>query len=86
MTTFEVQRRLVDNVQGERRAIRAASPSLLAGLIVDASGKPLIATHACEGNVRYRYYVSQDVHHGASDTGLRIPATEIETAVLRAIV
>jgi site-specific DNA recombinase len=81
-----VQQRLADNVQGERRAVRAASPSLLAGLIVDAGGAPLIATHACKGNVRYRYYVSHDIHHGVSDAGLRIPANEIETAVLHTIV
>jgi len=86
ITWEEVQRRLANNVQGERRAVRAASPALLAGLIVDAGAAPLIATHACKGNVRYPYYVSHDIHHGVSDTGLRIPANEIETAVLHAIV
>ncbi|WP_428334200.1 recombinase family protein [Novosphingobium sp.] len=82
----DVQRRLADNVQGQRRAVRAANPSLLAGLIVDANGVPLISTHACKANVRYRYYVSHNIHHATSDAGLRIPAAEIEAAVLQAIV
>ncbi|UVO50187.1 recombinase family protein [Sphingomonas sp. SUN019] len=82
-----VQHRLDTHVRGERRAARAASPSLLAGLIVDAAGVPLIATHACKGKVRYRYYVSRAVHHGGGDNeaGVRIPALEIETAVARTI-
>jgi len=33
------------------------------------------------GKMRYRYYVSQGLHHGTSDTGMRVPAREIETIV-----
>jgi site-specific DNA recombinase len=57
-----------------------ASPSPLAGKIIDASGAPLIASHACKGRRRYRYYVSRPVD-GAGGPTLRIPALEIETVV-----
>lgn len=78
------QAKLADHLQGERRAARAASPSLLAGLIVDAAGEPLVATHACKGKVRYRYYISRTLQHDgsvANTHGIRLPAREIEAAV-----
>lgn len=79
-TWDKVQAMLADHIQGERRAARAASPSLLAGKIVDTSGAPLIASHACKGSRRYRYYVSQP-DAGTGGTKSRIPAREIETIV-----
>ena len=72
---------LADNLQGSRTRARAASPSLLAGKVFDANGEPLIATHACKGKVRHRYYVSRALHHATSDTGLRVPARELESLV-----
>ena len=86
IATFEaVQELLAGNVQGHRTRVRAASPSLLAGKIVDAAGEPLIATHANKGKVRHRYYVSHALHRGHSDTGLRLPAREIETLVVEQV-
>ena len=79
-TWDRVQAMLADHLQGERRAARAASPSPLAGKIIDASAAPLIASHACKGSRRYRYYVSRPVDRAGSPT-LRIPALEIETVV-----
>jgi site-specific DNA recombinase len=79
-----VQERLADHLQGERRAKRAISPSLLAGLIVDEAGEPLVATHACKGRVRYRYYVSRALQHSTTSNGapgIRLPAREIEAAM-----
>lgn len=77
------QAKLADHLQGRRRAAPAASPSLLSGLIVDESGEHLVATHACKGKVRYRYYVSRGLQHGSGETGwaIRMPAREIEVAV-----
>jgi DNA invertase Pin-like site-specific DNA recombinase len=80
-----VQRRLAEHVRGTRRGPRTASPALLAGVLVDASGEPLISSHACKGKVRYRYYVSRAAHHEGSGTGLRVPALEIEAAVAQAV-
>ena len=81
----EVQAMLAGNLQGVRASKRVKSPSLLAGLIVDDEGEPLVATHACKGKVRYRYYVSKALQHDAAADnadGMRIPAKELEGAVV----
>lgn len=91
-----VQQLLADNLQGERTGARVQSPSLLAGRIVDPDGEPLVAVHASkhgagtsEGEkVRYRYYVSRALHHepdAAPSGGMRIPALELEAAVIQAV-
>ena len=49
----------------------------------------MIATHACKGKVRYRYYVSRDFHHSGdarAAEGWRLPAREIEPLVRAKIV
>jgi len=78
-----VQELLRGNTQGEHSGPRAERPSLLAGKVVDAKGASLVPVHACKGKVRYRYYVSRDLHHGDATTGMRIPARELETAVTK---
>jgi site-specific DNA recombinase len=87
-----VQAHLQSQTQGQRK-VRAARPSLLAGLAFDEAGDALLATHACkqvngaEDQVgprhRYRYYVSRSLHHRGpgGNHGLRIPARELEGAV-----
>lgn len=82
--------RLADNVQGQRRSKGSATSSLLAGKIVDEAGDTLIAAHAVKparggGQQRYRYYVSNRLHHDAGGEGVRIPAREIETLVAQQI-
>lgn len=80
-TWERVQAQLAEHVQG-RRAGTETRPSILAGRIVDEAGEPLIATHACKGTKRYRYYVSRDGHHGTGTAPpLRVPAREIEALV-----
>ena len=84
-----VQSMLADHVQGHRTRAAIAHPSLLAGRIVDEAGEPLVATHASKsasggaeaGKVRHRYYVSRELQRSKTDTGLRIPAREIEKLV-----
>ena len=81
-----VQAQLADQTQGRRSKRGVASPSPLAGKLVDAAGEPLIATHAAKAGSdgtkrRYRYYVSQSLHHAAASDGLRLPARELEGAV-----
>jgi site-specific DNA recombinase len=75
----KVQQTLADNVQGHRQRARAKHRSMLAGLIVDAAGEPMIASHASKGAMRYRYYASRQ--EGASGTNQRLPAREIEILV-----
>jgi DNA invertase Pin-like site-specific DNA recombinase len=83
----EVQARLRNNTQGSQGAATIQSSSLLAGLVSDEAGEPLVATHACKGNIRYRYYVSRALQHRSTDQehGLRVPALELEKAVTEAI-
>src|SRR5882757_10293247 len=68
---------------------RAAEPSLLAGLLVDAGGERLIPSHAIKKGRRYRYYVSAAlITEARTDRaqGRRIGAREIEEAVVRILI
>ncbi|MFL6720310.1 MAG: recombinase family protein [Sphingomonas sp.] len=79
----QVQAILAANINGTRGPAPAEA-SLLAGKLVDDRGVPMIATHACKGKVRYRYYVSRDLHHSGdarATEGWRLPAREIEPLV-----
>ena len=79
----QVQAILASNRNGDRRPSPAES-SLLAGKLVDDRGVPMVATHACKGKIRYRYYVSRDLHHSGdarTSEGWRLPAREIEPLV-----
>lgn len=78
-----VQRQLAGNVKGSRSG-REATESVLAGRIVDGSGKPMVASHSSKGNRRYRYYISRTLLQGGlakSEAAMRIPAGEIEQVV-----
>ena len=80
-----VQELLASNAQGDQPSAHVQTRSLLAGRLVDEQGEPLVATHATKGKVRYRYYVSKALQHDpdADNTeGMRIPAKEIEAAVV----
>jgi site-specific DNA recombinase len=82
-----VQMMLAEHLQGTRRGRPIENESLLAGLIVDEANEPLTAVHACKGNTRYRYYVSRSLQNGGAQTGngVRLPAREIENAVVERI-
>jgi site-specific DNA recombinase len=78
----QAQRRANDHAHQNRS--RAASPSLLAGLLYDENGNRFTPAHAVKNGKRYRYYVSQAAirnpgkkHHDP----VRIPAGEIEKLV-----
>jgi DNA invertase Pin-like site-specific DNA recombinase len=77
------QAKLAANRNGNHYIRTAANPSMLAGKLFDDAGRRMIPSHANKGSRRYRYYVSQDLHHGKDDDtrGMRIPAQEIETLV-----
>ena len=74
------------NASDHRRKAKAAEPSLLAGLLVDARGERLTPTHAIKKGRRYRYYVSAALITEAGtehDQGWRLAAPQIEDAVTR---
>jgi site-specific DNA recombinase len=79
-----VQQRLVHNLRGHRTRSDAAEPSLLAGLVFDEQGRRLQPTHAKKAARRYRYYVRPAAlrDDGGKGTALRIPAPELERAVM----
>jgi len=85
--TFEaIQRQLKDKAAARRSATNDKTPSLLAGLIFDEIGDRLTPTHANKKGRRYRYYVSRRLIHptGATADGWRVPAKELEAAVVQA--
>ncbi|TAK48151.1 MAG: recombinase family protein [Xanthobacteraceae bacterium] len=69
-----------------RRAARTRNqtPALLKGLIFGPTGRSMTPTHTRKGGKLYRYYVSTDLlkRDAASCTVRRVPATEIESAVI----
>lgn len=73
-----VQAHLAQNRVDRKSARNIANPSLLAGRVFDKQGRPLTPSHACKSGRRYRYYVS-------GDQSLRLPAEELERAVLFAL-
>ncbi|MBX9883560.1 MAG: recombinase family protein [Novosphingobium sp.] len=81
-----VQAQMKANQQGHRTRVNCAQPSLLTGLVFDESGHRLTPSHAQKGARRYRYYIDQVA---AEDEGaaaaLRVPAKELESAVIEAV-
>ena len=82
-----VQRQLTGNASSRRSATNAKAPSLLTGLVHDEVGDLLCPTHANKNGRRYRYYVSKRLIHptGSASDGWRLPARELEGAVLHTI-
>jgi site-specific DNA recombinase len=81
-----VRDQLAANTSDHRRKAKAAEPSLLAGLLVDARGERLTPSHAVKKGRRYRYYVSAAlITEAGTDRaqGWRLAAREIEEAVIR---
>src|SRR5712671_6613180 len=87
-TWTAVRDQLAANASNHRRKTDAAEPSLLVGLLTDTGGERLTPSHAVKKGRRYRYYVSTAL---LTDTetdrvqGWRLPAQEIEDAVIRVL-
>src|SRR5438552_7684990 len=87
-TWTAVRDQLVTNASNHRRKVDAAEPSLLAGLLTDARGERFTPSHAVKKGRRYRYYVSTALITEAGtdqSQGWRLPAQEIEDAVIRVL-
>src|SRR5438067_4103028 len=81
-----VRDQLAADTRDHRHRAKAAEPSLLAGLLVDARGERLTASHAVKKGRRYRYYVSAALITDAGADraqGWRLAAREIEEAVIK---
>ena len=81
----EVQAVLAQNRIERATGARAKQPSLLGGLVFDATGERLTPTYAVKKGTRYRYYVSSSLVRGAKkdrSSGWRIPAGDLEGLVI----
>ena len=83
-----VQKRLTEQRPHNVRT-RSRNEATLRGLLFDSAGNRMVPTHATKHGVRYRYYVSQPYLRGHAKPPpraiIRVPATEIETAVAKAL-
>ena len=86
---FEAVQAKLTEQWSHRTATRNKSAALLSGLLFDDAGHPMIPTHATKNGVRYRYYVSQPYLRGlaksSSSSVGRVPATDVEAAVTKAL-
>ena len=55
----QVQSRLEENRLERREGDSAIEPSLLTGIVFDASSESMTPTHAVKKGTRYRYYISR---------------------------
>jgi DNA invertase Pin-like site-specific DNA recombinase len=84
----EVQAVLAQNRIARATGRRAKSPSLLGGLVFDATGARLTPTYAIKKGTRYRYYVSSSLVRGARRDRIgawRIPAGDLEGLVINRV-
>jgi len=81
---FEAAQALLEqNRVGRTIGTNINDPGLLSGLLHDALGRRMKATHSRKETRRYRYYASRK-EDGAQDAQVwRVPAGEIEDVVLR---
>jgi site-specific DNA recombinase len=74
-------------MHAENRVTRSSvrnivDPSLLTGLLFDSAGRRMTPSHACKGSRRYRYYVSRPEPALSKEPLMRVPAGEVEKAVV----
>lgn len=85
---FDAVRSRLDNNAARRQSpTNAKAPSLLTGLVYDETGDRMCPTHANKKGRRYRYYISKRLMHrtASTDGGWRLPASELDGAVARAV-
>jgi site-specific DNA recombinase len=81
----EVQAVLAQNRVERATGARTKYPSLLGGLVFDATGERLTPTYAIKKGTRYRYYVSSSLVREARGNragGWRLPAGDLERLVI----
>jgi DNA invertase Pin-like site-specific DNA recombinase len=82
-----VQTRIEANKVNQADRSRAAHFSPLAGLLIDSHGRRMSPSHAIKKGVRYRYYITHaSERRSDGPAALRIPARDIEQAVIHRII
>jgi site-specific DNA recombinase len=82
-----VQAKLTEQINNHK-AIRTNLAALLTGRIFDDRGNRMTPSHARKGGMKYRYYLSSALLHGAANRAgsvSRVPAAEIEALVIRTL-
>jgi site-specific DNA recombinase len=90
-----LDRDLFDAVQAKlseqttnQRTTRMNSEALLTGRIFDDRGNRMSPSHVRKGGLKYRYYLSCALLHGAAERAgsvRRVPAADIEALVIRSV-
>src|SRR5262245_61879480 len=81
----EVQAVLAKNRVEQVTGVHAKNPSLLGGIVFDATGERLTPSFSVKKGTRYRYYASASLIRGtrrAHSSGWRIPAGDLEGLVI----
>jgi DNA invertase Pin-like site-specific DNA recombinase len=84
----QVQQRLGKAARRDRESTTRAPSSPLVGKVFAEDAEPLYAQGAFKGGRRYRYFVSRGLVRGAAgetNKGWRVPAPELERAVLTTV-
>ena len=82
-----VQIKLTEQINNHKAA-RTNSEALLTGRIFDDRNNRMTPSHARKGGMKYRYYLSSALLHGAANRAgsvSRVPAVEIEALVIRTL-
>src|ERR1700730_8597254 len=90
-----LDRDLFDAVQAKlseqttnHRTTRMNSEALLTGRLFDDRGNRMSPSHVRKGGLKYRYYLSSALFHGAAERAgsvRRVPAADIEALVIRSV-
>jgi DNA invertase Pin-like site-specific DNA recombinase len=87
---FEAVQQKLTNQWSAKTSARNPNDHLLAGLLFDDAGYPMVPTHATKAGIRYRYYVSRPCLHGEAKTAKagsvsRVPASDIEDVIINSL-
>ena len=87
---FDAVQSKLSSQWSHRTTMRLKTQALLAGLLFDDAGQPMVSTHATKNRVRYRYYVSASCLRGPANEPAgavkRVAAKDIELAVAQALI
>jgi site-specific DNA recombinase len=86
---FEAVQKRLSEQRTHNVTARGKNDALLRGILFDDAGHAMVPTHSTKRGIRYLYYVSQPYLRGHAKpppgTIVRVPAAEIEAAVVKAI-
>ncbi len=79
-----VQDKLAGNAAARKSKVSMRHSAMLAGLLFDAEGRPMVFSHTAKGQVRYRYYASRR-EPDDKRPATRVTAETIEQVILEQV-